>query len=85
MVWNNVRYDFQLASTHALVCMCARVRAHSNSYFQTAMIYKQLEISSLNLVQQWSSHAPLIVTIFMRIDAQSKIAWYFEFFEKSLR
>ena len=38
------------------VCVCARL-----SNFQTTIIHKRLEISSWNLVQQWSSHARSIV------------------------
>ena len=36
------------------------------------------------MVQQWINHASSIMTIFMQIDAQSKILWDFEFFEKCL-
>ena len=61
------------------LAVCARL-----SNFQTTIIHNRLEISSWNLVRQWRSHAPSIVTIFMQIDAQSKILWNFEFFEKCL-
>ena len=64
---------------YACVCMCVCARL---SNFQTTIIHKRLEISSWNLVRQWSSHAPSIVTTFMQIDAQFEILWYFEFFWK---
>ena len=35
-----------------------------------------------NLVRQWSNHNPIIVTIFMTIDARFVILWDLEFFEK---
>ena len=65
------------------MCVCMFVCARLPN-FQTTIIHKWPEISSWNLVQQWSSHASSIVTIFMQIDAQSKILWDFEFFEKCL-
>ena len=63
------------------VCMCVRARL---SNFQTTIIRKRLEISNWNLVQQWSSHAPLIVEILIQINAQSEILWDLGFFEKCL-
>ena len=36
------------------------------------------QISSWNPVHQRTSNAPLIVTIFMHIDAQSEILWHFK-------
>ena len=59
---------------------CARARARLSN-FRTTIIHKRPEISIRNLVQHRSSHAPSIVKIFMRIDAQSGILWDFEFFE----
>ena len=50
---------------HVCVCMCVCARL---SNVQTTIIHKRLEISSWNLVQQWSSHAPSFVTIFIQVD-----------------
>ena len=52
--------------------------------FETIIFIGNFSFSGGNLVQQWSSYAPSIVTILMQIDAQSEILWDFEFFEKSL-
>ena len=41
----------------------------------TTIIHKRLEISSWNLLHQSSNHNPLIVTIFIQIDAQSEMLW----------
>ena len=46
---------------------------------ETPITHKRLEISIWNFVRQWSSHNPLIVTIFMTIDARFVILWDFEF------
>ena len=52
------------------VCVCVRARARARlSNFQTTVIHKRLEISSWNLVEQWSSRTATIVTLFMQIDA----------------
>ena len=67
------------------VCVCVRVGVCVSVRFstlETPITHKRLEISILNLVRQWSNHNPLIVTIFMTIDAQFVILWDFEFFEK---
>ena len=61
------------------MCVCVFVRF---SMFQTPITHKRLEISIWNLVHQWSNHNPLIVTIFMTIDAGFVILWDFEFFRK---
>ena len=45
---------------------------------------RDINVVSWNLVQQWSSHAPSIVTIFMKIHAKSEILRDFEFFDKCL-
>ena len=52
------------------------------STFETPITHKRLEISIWNMVRQWSNHNPLIVTIFMTIDARFVILWDFDFFEK---
>ena len=59
------------------VCVCVRF-----STSETPITHKPLAISIWNLVRQWSNHNPLIVTIFMTIDARFVILWNFEFFEK---
>ena len=71
------------------VCVCARARVRARacvcvrfSTFEYPITHKRLEISIWNLVRQWSNHNPLIVTIFMIIDARFEILWDFDFFEK---
>ena len=63
----------------ACVCVCAWVRF---STFETPMTHKRLEMSIWNLVRQWSNHNPLIVTIFLTIDARFVILWDFDFLKK---
>ena len=82
--WSKRREIWFLAGVrmHACVYVCVWVcvRAQISNY-QTTIIHKRLEISSWNLVQKWSSHAPSIVTIFTQIDAQLKILWNLKFFK----
>ena len=47
------------------VCVCVRF-----STFQTPITHKWLEISIWNSVHQWSNRNPLIVNIFMTINAR---------------
>ena len=54
-----------LAGVRMYVCVFVRF-----SMFETPITHKRLEISIWNLVRQWSNHNPLIVTIFMTIDAR---------------
>ena len=79
-VGRNSRYYWQNTQNslnNLCVCMCVRFTT-----FQTPIIHKTLEISIWNLVDQWSSYNPLIVTAFMTIDARLLMLWDFEFFEK---
>ena len=64
------------------VCVCTICVCVGFSTFQSPTTHKRLEISIWNLVHQWSSHSPLIVTIFIRIHGRFVILWEFEFFEK---
>ena len=69
-------------SWHSDVCVCVCMRmcvCVRFSTFETPITHKRLEISIWNLVRQWSSHNPLIVTISMTIDARFVILWDFEF------
>ena len=50
--------------------------------FKPPITHKRLELSIWNFVHEWSNHNPLIMTIFMTIDARFVILWDFEFFEK---
>ena len=61
----------------ACVCVCVRF-----STFETPITHKRLEISIWNLLRQWSNQNPLIVTIFMTIDARFVILWDFGFKKK---
>ena len=89
--WNicklNVNYFFLLPhwGSYVFVKKIEILMSHARfSDFKISTVHKRLKISSWNLVQQWSSHASSIVTIFMQTDAQSKILWDFELFEKYL-
>ena len=61
---------------YVCMCVCVRFLTFSNP------TQKWLEISIWNLMHQWSSHNPLVVTIFMIIDARFVILWNFNFFFK---
>ena len=74
------KYCFHFFYTCVCVCVCACVRV---STFETPITHKRLEISIWNLVYEWSIYNPLIVTIFMTIDARFVILWDFEFCEKN--
>ena len=55
------------------MCLCVWVCVRFST-FETPITHKRLEISIWNLVRQWSKQNPLIVTIFMTIDAR---LWFY--------
>ena len=65
----------------ACMCACMYVCVRFPT-FETPINHKRLEISIWNFVRQWSNHKPLIVTIFMTIDARFVIYWILNFFKK---
>ena len=80
LVWEYSEYSKTSRNLYVSVrrvCVCVRF-----STFQTPITHKRIEISTWILVYQWSNHNPLIVTIFMTINAQFMILWDFECFKK---
>ena len=70
-----------------LVCECVYECVYVLDFLIFKLLWQTTMTASLlyyNVVQQWSSHTPSIVIIFMQIYAQSEILWDFEFFKKCL-